>query len=87
MSSNGKRSLRGIGSVGSSSKDNLSTRSTVNMNGGNSSGCGSDTNSLKTNINADKKNFNSNRRRKDASINSLKNESVAKLVNDESKRY
>ena len=84
MSSNGKRTLRGIG-TGSNSKSSSTNRTALNINGGGSScGNGSDTNDMQNDD--DKKNSSSNRRRKESLNNSLKSASSSKMAADESKR-
>ena len=84
MSSNGKRTLRGIGS-GPSSKSSSTNRNTLSINGGGSScGNGSDTNDVQNDL--DKKNLSSSRRRKESLTNSLKSVSSSKMATDESKR-
>ena len=85
MSSNSKRTQRGIVS-GPTSKDSTTIRNALNINGGSSSGGGSDTNGVTNETNADKKNSNNNGRRKANLNNSLKNISATKMANDESKR-
>ena len=78
MSSNGKRTLRGIGS-GSNSKSSSTNLTALNINGGNES----DTNDMQND--AVKKNSSTNRRRKESLTNSIKSAS-SKMANDESKR-
>ena len=86
MSSHAKRNQRGIGSA-STSKDATTIRNALNINGGSSSGGGSDTNSMHNEGNVDMKNSNNNGRRKSGLNNSLKNISATKMANDESKRW
>lgn len=85
MSSTGRRTLRGEGPT-PISKGNVTTRNTININGGSSSGGGSDTNSVQNETNSERVSSSSSRRRKDVSNSPVKNTSIVKLASDEAKR-
>ena len=88
MSSNGRRTLRGVGPT-PISKDNVATRNTMNINGGSSSGScggGSDNNSVQTETNSNRMSSSSSRRRKYGLNGPAKNTATVKVANDDAKR-